>query len=531
MRHRALFLSAFLLAAASAGDPRGYKNWDKSPEAYFLTREERKEWGRARTDEEASAFIERYWQRRDPSPGTPANEFQKEVLRRIGAADEQFTMRNQKGAASMRGKLLIMLGPPSHFSQLRPEQRPDPAATVRNPNDLARLPGKERVLVQTWVYKQDKFGPGWELGHIEIKIQVDQDGGWDEPVSSALVTDVLEKVAERTLISPDLFTTSAAAPPGSALIASPRGLPAAARAQLDSIVKEKRTQSGSFWADGFRSTSGERLYFLQFAIPAEGAPEVARFGAVIRVRGGEEILNLWDDAPLAAGSSAKRSSRIYERALALPPGEYEGEFGLFSPDASQVLAAAKQSFSIDPVKPEFDVSPLILTSNVNRLAEAPQGPRPFLFGSDKPFRAEPKGDRLFSKEESLWYFFTVAHPAAAGAPAAEAGAGAASAAAAPKPRVQLKIDVSRGGRPAFEPFSDMAELIPLADGFYASGSEIPLAGFQPGYYTFSITVRDLNAPRDSASWKGIERKAEFIVLTPEGSLPPRETQASGAPSP
>ena len=518
---------AFLLSAAALADPPGFKNWDKSPESHFLTREERKEWARLRTDDEARAFIERYWQKRDPSPGTPVNEFQQAVRRRIGAADEQFTMRRQKGAASTRGKLLIVLGPPTHFSQQRPEQRPDPAANTRSANDLARLPGKERVTVQNWVYKREKFGPGWELGDVEIKIQVDQDGGWDEPISSALVNDVLERVAERTLVNPDLMASVAAVPAGAGMIAAPRGLPAAARALLGGVVREKRAQAGSFWAEGFRAGSGERMYFLQFAIPPEGAPEVARFGAVIRTRGGDEILNVWEDAPLAEASGARRASRVYERALALPPGEYEGEFGLFTPDAGRVLTAARQSFAIDPIGPGFDVSPLILTSNINRIAQAPAGPRPFLFGTDKPFRAEPKGDRLFAKDESLWYFFTVANPARGEAPAT----GPAGAAPSPaKPRIQLRIAVTREGRPAFAPFTNSAELEPLADGWYASGSEIPLGGFTPGYYTFGLTVRDLNAGKESVPWKGVERKAEFIVLTPEGSLPPRETQASAPPS-
>lgn len=98
-----------------------------------------------------------------------------------------------------------------------------------------------------------------------------------------------------------------------------------------------------------------------------------------------------------------------------------------------------------------------------------------------------------------------------------------------KPRVQLRINVSRDGRPAFELPVSVAELEALGDRWYASGSEIPLAGFAPGYYTFALTVRDLNAPKDAPAWKGIDRKAEFIVLTPEGSLPPRETQVSSSP--
>jgi hypothetical protein len=95
----------------------------------------------------------------------------------------------------------------------------------------------------------------------------------------------------------------------------------------------------------------------------------------------------------------------------------------------------------------------------------------------------------------------------------------------------MRISVLRDGKPAFAPFANSAELERLADGLYASGSEIPLGTFAPGYYLFSVVVRDLNAPKDSPAWKGAERRAEFIVLTPEGSLPPRETRASGVVPP
>jgi hypothetical protein len=95
------------------------------------------------------------------------------------------------------------------------------------------------------------------------------------------------------------------------------------------------------------------------------------------------------------------------------------------------------------------------------------------------------------------------------------------AAAEPKPRIMTRITVLRDGQNAFQPLTSPADLQQLGPGYFASGSEIPLASFEPGYYTFGIQVRDLNAPKDSAAFKGIERKEDFIVLNADGSLPPR----------
>ena len=54
---------------------------------------------------------------------------------------------------------------------------------------------------------------------------------------------------------------------------------------------------------------------------------------------------------------------------------------------------------------------------------------------------------------------------------------------------------------------------------YGAGSEIPLATFEPGWYTMTLNVRDLNAPRDSPAFKGVDRREDFVVLKPDGSLP------------
>jgi hypothetical protein len=84
-----------------------------------------------------------------------------------------------------------------------------------------------------------------------------------------------------------------------------------------------------------------------------------------------------------------------------------------------------------------------------------------------------------------------------------------------------RITVMKDGKEAFQPMTSPAELQTLGPSYYASGSEIPLASFDPGYYTFTIHVRDLNAPRDSAAFKGIERKEDFVVLNADGTVPAR----------
>jgi GWxTD domain-containing protein len=81
----------------------------------ILTSEEMREYAELRRPQERDAFIERFWARRDPSPGTPPNEFRDEFIRRVEFARER--LADPKSAATLgfdtdRGRVYLMFGPP-----------------------------------------------------------------------------------------------------------------------------------------------------------------------------------------------------------------------------------------------------------------------------------------------------------------------------------------------------------------------------------------------------------------------------------
>src|SRR5437870_8859578 len=88
----------FLVAAAAFLLAQNAEDWASSPEAYFLTGEERAEWKKLDSRESRQDFIERYWLKRDPTAGTVKNEFRETVLSRIKTADARFGI--EKTAAS-----------------------------------------------------------------------------------------------------------------------------------------------------------------------------------------------------------------------------------------------------------------------------------------------------------------------------------------------------------------------------------------------------------------------------------------------
>lgn len=102
----ALTIAAFSSAAFADGLSKQYKKWDRTPEAYFLTSAERVQWKNVKTDAEAQNFILDYKGKRGPG-------FEAMLKERIAAADKYFSAGETKGSETLRGKVIIVFGPPS----------------------------------------------------------------------------------------------------------------------------------------------------------------------------------------------------------------------------------------------------------------------------------------------------------------------------------------------------------------------------------------------------------------------------------
>lgn len=63
------------------------------------------------------AMWERFWERRDPTPGTPMNEFRDEYYRRIRYVNGAFTVGNQPGWRTDRGMVYIRFGEPDEVER------------------------------------------------------------------------------------------------------------------------------------------------------------------------------------------------------------------------------------------------------------------------------------------------------------------------------------------------------------------------------------------------------------------------------
>jgi GWxTD domain-containing protein len=113
-----LVLAAGLLAAACAST-RGLKELDPksrdfiSKVRYTITAEERKAF-LALAPEAREPFIEDFWARRDPTPGTAENEYRTDYYARIERANRLFSGGGSPGWLQDRGRVYITLGPPDN---------------------------------------------------------------------------------------------------------------------------------------------------------------------------------------------------------------------------------------------------------------------------------------------------------------------------------------------------------------------------------------------------------------------------------
>jgi GWxTD domain-containing protein len=101
-------------AAAPSPMSEPLQRWRDQDVAYIISSAEKKTFNALRFDEERYYFIEQFWLRRDPTPGTPKNEFKEEHYRRIAYADKRFGARIP-GWKTDRGRTYIVYGPPDEI--------------------------------------------------------------------------------------------------------------------------------------------------------------------------------------------------------------------------------------------------------------------------------------------------------------------------------------------------------------------------------------------------------------------------------
>ena len=95
-----------------------YGDWLNKDVVYIITDEERKAFQALQTDEERAKFVEQFWDRRNPTPGSSENPYRVEQYRRIIYANAHFGSKTSvPGWKTDRGRIYITFGPPDEIDE------------------------------------------------------------------------------------------------------------------------------------------------------------------------------------------------------------------------------------------------------------------------------------------------------------------------------------------------------------------------------------------------------------------------------
>jgi GWxTD domain-containing protein len=122
------------VSANVCGGSPTYANWLNQDVAYIITQPERQAFERLGDEAECAHFVDQFWLRRDPTPGTPENEFKEEHYRRIAFANQHFASERVQGSSTDRGRIYITYGPPDEIES-HPGSETGAGATEAYPFD------------------------------------------------------------------------------------------------------------------------------------------------------------------------------------------------------------------------------------------------------------------------------------------------------------------------------------------------------------------------------------------------------------
>jgi len=129
--------SSAIQARADSSKAADYSKWLNEDVVYIIDDAERAAFLNLSTDPERDKFIEQFWARRNPNPGSSVNKFKVEYYRRIAFANKRFaTASGTPGWQTDMGHIYIVYGPPNEIDS--------------HPKDEG---GSSKPAIEVWTYR------------------------------------------------------------------------------------------------------------------------------------------------------------------------------------------------------------------------------------------------------------------------------------------------------------------------------------------------------------------------------------------
>ena len=463
---------AFLAPAPAAAKkgPDKYEKWLKEEVALLVLPEEKAEFEKLKTDEEKDRFIELFWAKRDPSPGSKTNEFRDEWLARLAHVTKAYAAGvGPKGWRSDMGKVYLFFGPPAKVQ--------GGAAGVRR----ASTEGSQMdAPSETWVYPPM---PDLSLtDQFQIIFRNQQFGYEIDAATPQKIRRAMEVFPKVVVFNPDLkelpmykYILDENSPEGKMI--------------LDFITTGNEVKGLSLaWMPIYTRAMGGSTYVSLLVqidpgtIDRKKLKETTFFG---RLKGeGEEVQDFLSTVRV---EKEKADKLVMVFGFPAKPGKSVLYLGAEDKDKENPTLIKADLDVKDFWKGELDTSSLILSSEVvtRPKGEATQEFSPYVTSE---YRATPRWGSVFKASEDLSVLFHIYN------------------AVPENGEISLIVDyfiISAEVGYKLNPQTIRAKV--EENKAVAGGTQVPLSPLKPGKYTFKIKVTDKIAN------KTIERTAEFAV--------------------
>lgn len=475
---RKALLTTMLLAVAVplfAADPDPLQ-WHKTPDAYFMTAQERAEWKNVFSPGDAQRFIDEYYRKR-------GEQFRKDLRTLIDVTDSKFRLDKVRGSDTERGRVFMLLGKPSTSRTNRDVEETRMGLSPSNILENKALMGTE------WVYERDRLPKGLGISQLKVNFVYDARRGFEVIDNMATVEPRLIQAAE--VISAQYITATQNQTATRSMMPISDADPSP-----DPLWNATPALNGAvFAADAFLSPREEPYYAFTFFIPP-GTPSFGEWSAallvaLVRDEAGQQVVS--DRQRVELGEYDKNGARYFDRSILLPPGKYEGFFALYSPDGASLLSSHRTSFEVaEPTAAR--ASGLFLTSRIDTLEK--QDPLdPFTFVATK---YAVRADRRFTTADKVAVFTVVSNPTGS-----------------PTPKLMQRMVFRRDGKEFARTQLEPAQITQTGPNTFLVGNSFAPATFPAGHYSLVMQVHDFNAPEGSTlRIPGHVLTTEFDVVSP-----------------
>ncbi len=501
-----------------------YQKWLEEDVCWIISEEERDVFAKLTTDEEREAFIQQFWDRRDPDPATADNEFKIEHYRRILYANERFTA-GISGWKTDRGMIYIRFGPPDHTVS-KPTGGPYERERKEGGGFTSIFP------IERWEYRHIE-GIGDD---IELEFVDDKGGGlfeltFDKQRKDALLLsgnmgltlDELEREMMGGAVNKQDRVTgrrysgdykgvysgmggfeSTRDKPLAQLgvSAALNRAPAIKYKDLEAAVSTRIYYSGfpfEIRQDFIRLTdqqvlvpvtvlvSNEQMGFASTMGIYHGGVQI--FGRVTGLR--NQIEAMFEEEVVRDFSpdefeKAKSRSSVYQKRLILKPGIYKIDVAVRDLQSKRIGTMERRLEVPRFGEPKLQTSSILIASRIEA-GTVDRTTGNFILGDLKII---PKTDDSFKSSEELGLYLQIYNFALD--------------AASSQPSLKVEYSVARKGQEA-DVWRDSSSMMRFAGSYCRLARMINLSRLQPGIYQLRVRIHD------AISGQAVETAAEFAV--------------------